>query len=245
MAKFAVILPAAGAGSRFGGKVKKPFALLEGRPIFVRSIELFISRGDVAQTLLAVSPDDYDVVREKYAANLMFMNVKVVKGGVERYESVRAALKEVDPAADYVCVHDAVRPCLLPAWIDSVFGAAVEHGAAILAAPLVGTIKRVGNGRIEVTVPRMGLYEAQTPQVFRTVLLRDAYDRLSADARPTDDAEVVEQAGGKVAIVETDRRNIKITSPGDMVMAETVLRDFARQVKRTPAMGTPFDEAQW
>lgn len=245
MAKFAVILPAAGAGSRFGGAVRKPFAQLEGRPIFVRCIELFLSRSDLVQTLLAVSPGDYDVVREKYAANLMFMGVKVVKGGAERHESVRLALEQVDAAADFVCVHDAVRPCVLPEWIDRVFAAAVEHGAAILAAPLVGTIKRVLQQRVEQTIPREGLFEAQTPQVFRVALLREAYARLPAGVHPTDDAEVVERIASPVAIVETDRRNIKITTPGDMVMAETVLRDFSRQVKRAPAMGSPFDEAQW
>lgn len=243
MSKVAVIIPAAGAGKRFGGKVKKPFAQLDNRPIFLRSIELFVNRPDVVNVLLAVSPDDLDVVKEKYAANLMFMGVKLVKGGAERFESVRAALAEVPEEAELVCVHDAVRPCVLPSWIDAVFAAAAEHGAAILAAPLTGTIKRVDNEIIVESPSREGLFEAQTPQVFRTALLRDAYTALPADAVPTDDAMVVEQAGHAVRVVATDRRNIKITGPGDLELAAATLKGMNTRPDRGPR--GPFEEAQW
>ena len=245
MAKVAVIIPAAGAGKRFGGHVKKPFANLDDRPIFIRSIELFINRDDVCQIILAVSPQDYDVVKEKFAANLMFMGIKLVKGGVERYESVRAALEAVDPEAELVCVHDAVRPCVLPSWIDAVFAEAQKSGAAILAAALTGTVKRVAqSGVIDETVAREGLYQAQTPQVFRKDVLVDAYARLRDGFQPTDDAQVVEQAGHPVAIVEADGRNLKITTPGDMVLAAGIIKNFARSVKRGGPRG-PFEEAQW
>ena len=245
MAKVAVIIPAAGAGKRFGGDVKKPFARLEERPVFIRSVELFINRGDVCQTILTVSPEDYDVVREKYAANIMIMGLKLVKGGHERCDSVRAALEHVDPAADLIAVHDAVRPCVLPAWIDAVFDEAGKSGAAILAAPLSGTIKRVsGANVIDATVPRAGLYEAQTPQVFRRQLLCDAYQAWPAGAHPTDDAEVVERTGHPVAVVKTDHRNLKITTPGDLTLAAAILRDIERQRKPAVADG-PFHEAQW
>jgi 2-C-methyl-D-erythritol 4-phosphate cytidylyltransferase len=245
MPKVAVIVPAAGAGKRFGGDVKKPFAQLDNRPLFIRAIELFVNRPDVCQVLLTVAPDDYDVVREKYAANLMFMNVRLVKGGNERFESVRAALREVDPAADLVCIHDAVRPCVLDSWIDTVFEAATKHGGAILAAPLTGTIKRMGqDGLVEATVSRERLYEAQTPQVFERQLITSAYQALAADARPTDDAQVLETAGGTVRIVPADRRNIKITAPGDMALASAVLKDFARQARSRGPLGA-FEEAQW
>jgi 2-C-methyl-D-erythritol 4-phosphate cytidylyltransferase len=244
MAKVAVIIPAAGAGKRFGGDVKKPFALLDNRPIFIRSIELFINRDDVCQTLLTVSPGDYDVVREKYAANIMIMGIKLVKGGDERFESVRQALAAVDPAADLVCVHDAVRPCVLEAWIDRVFEEAGKSGAAILAAPLTGTVKRVaGSGVVDATVSREGLYEAQTPQVFKREILQNAYADLPADFVPTDDAQVVERTGHGVTIVPTDHRNLKITTPGDMTLAAALLKDMGRKPKG-PSLGA-FDEAQW
>lgn len=244
MAKVAVVIPAAGAGERFGGKVKKPFAKIDDRPIFIRSIELFINRSDVVQVVLTVSPEDYDVVKEKYAANLMFMGIKLVKGGATRFESVRAALGHVDEAAELVCIHDAVRPCVLESWIDQVFKQASKTGAAILAAPLAGTVKRIKDGTIEKTVPREGLYEAQTPQVFRRDLIIKAYADVPADFTPTDDAQVVERTGQEVAIVSTDGRNLKITAPGDMSLAGAILKDISRQAKKMKPRG-PFEEAQW
>lgn len=244
MAKVAVVIPAAGAGERFGGTVKKPFAQIDNRPIFIRSIELFINRSDVIQVVLTVAPDDYDVVKEKYAANLMFMGIKLVKGGAERFDSVRNALGHVDESAELVCVHDAVRPCVLESWIDQVFKRAAETGAAILAAPLTGTLKRVKKDTVEKTVSRTGLYEAQTPQVFRRDLLVKAYADMPADYRPTDDAQVVERSGHAVAIVASDQRNLKITTPGDMSLAGAILKEFGRQKKKAPPRG-PFEEAQW
>lgn len=243
MPKVAVIIPAAGAGKRFGGDVKKPFAQLDNRPVFIRSVELFVNRPDVCQTILTVGPDDYDVVREKYAANLMFMNIKLVKGGAERFLSVRNALSHVDETADLVAIHDAVRPCVLDDWIDQVFEKAAQTGAAILAAPLTGTIKKVAKDRVEKTIPRDGLFEAQTPQVFARDLILKAYAHLPADAQPTDDAEVVERLGQAVAIVPTDRRNLKITAASDMALAGAILKDIARKPKGGPARA--FDEAQW
>ncbi|MFH1748420.1 MAG: 2-C-methyl-D-erythritol 4-phosphate cytidylyltransferase [Planctomycetota bacterium] len=245
MPRIAVIVTAAGAGKRFGGDVKKPFAQLDNRPIFIRSIELFLSRPDVCQTILTVAPEDYDVVKEKYAANLMFMGLKLVKGGAHRYESVRAALEQVDPEAELICVHDAVRPCVLESWIDAVFEEAGKSGAAILAAPLTGTIKRVADsGAIDSTVPREGLYEAQTPQVFRKDVLLKAYSDLPEGVVPTDDAAVVEQSGHAVTVVASDRRNIKITTPGDMVLAGVLVKQMSRKPKG-PAPRGPFEEAQW
>jgi 2-C-methyl-D-erythritol 4-phosphate cytidylyltransferase len=233
MAKVAVIVPAAGAGKRFGGDVRKPFALLDNRPIFIRSIELFINRDDVCQTILTVAPD-----------NIMIMGLKLVKGGAERFESVKLALEQVDAAADLVCIHDAVRPCVLEGWIDKVFEEAQKSGAAILAAPLTGTIKRVaGSGAVDATVPREGLYEAQTPQVFRKDVILKAYAAMPKDFVPTDDAQVVERTGHPVTIVTTDHRNIKITTPGDMTLAAVLVKDMARKAKG-PAMGA-FEEAQW
>jgi len=242
--KVAVIIPAAGAGKRFGGDVKKPFAQLDNRPVFIRAIELFLNRPDVCQTILTVAPEDYEVVKEKYAANIMIMGLKLVQGGRERFESVQRALAEVTDDAELVCVHDAVRPCVLESWIDKVFEEARKTGAAILAAPLTGTIKRVaGSGVIDATVPREGLYEAQTPQVFRKEVLRKAYAARPADFHPTDDAQLVERIGHPVAIVESDRRNLKITTPGDMTLAAALLKDMARK-PRGPALGA-FEEAQW
>lgn len=244
MARVAVIVTAAGAGKRFGGDVKKPFAQIDNRPVFLRSIELFINRPDVCQTMLTVAPDDYDVVKEKYAANLMFMGLKLVKGGKERFESVRAALEQVAEEAELVCIHDAVRPYVLENWIDGVFAEAEKSGAAILAAPLTGTLKRVSADRvIDETVSREGLYEAQTPQVFRKDVLQKAFAALPADASPTDDAEVVELNGHAVTVFPADHRNLKITTPGDMEIMGALLKGLSRKPRSGP-LGA-FEEAQW
>lgn len=244
MPKIAVIIPAAGAGKRFGGDVKKPFAQIDSRPVFIRTIELFINRPDVCQTILTVSPEDYDVVREKYAANIMFMGIKLVKGGAERVDSVRNAIDALDDAAELICVHDAVRPCVLDTWIDAVFAKAAETGAAILGAPIAGTVKRVAGHVIQETVPREGLWEAQTPQVFRRELLIRAYCNRPADFHPTDEAQLVEKLGQAVSVVAADRRNIKITTPGDMTLAASILKEFSRAAKPRGPLGA-FQEAQW
>src|SRR5579859_80611 len=108
MAKFAVILPAAGKSSRFRDKEKKPYANLDGRAVWLRCAELFITRSDVIQCLLVISKEDEELVRRRYGANLAFMNVQLVEGGSERFESVAKALEKVNPEAEFIAIHDAV-----------------------------------------------------------------------------------------------------------------------------------------
>ena len=168
MPAFAVILPAAGKSTRFGGKEKKPYVNLDGTAVWLRAANLFANRPDVVQTILVISPDDRELVLRRYSANLMFLNIKVVDGGVERFVSVANALSQVKAEADYVAVHDAVRPCTPAALIDAVFAAAVKHGAAVPGLAVADTLKRVDNQMLVTqTVPRVGLWQAQTPQVFR------------------------------------------------------------------------------
>lgn len=251
MARYAVIIAAAGAGQRFGQKAKpfgdpgkKPYAQLDGRPLFLRAIELFANREDVCQILLAVDPGDLDYVKEKYGANLSFMGVQVVAGGARRCQTVANALQAVKDEADYVAVHDAARVCTTADMIDAVFAEAVKSAAAILAAPLTGTIKQVsGAGVIEGTVPRAGLYEAQTPQVFAKAVLRDAYARLKPEDDFPDDAAVVEAAAHAVHVVSSDCSNLKITFPGDLALAAALIKGRPRPRPQGPR--SPFEEAQW
>ena len=244
MPKFSVIIAAAGKGERFGGREKKTFAKLDGRPVFLRSIEHFINRSDVCQTILAVAPEDVQTLKSDYGPNLGFMGVKLVEGGATRSKTVQAALEVVDDAAEYVAVHDAARPCVTADMIDAVFSEAVKAGAAIPAAPITGTIKRVNDaGFVEATTSREGLHEAQTPQAFRKTLLTEAYARLTEEqADVSDDAQVVELAGHTVAVVISDATNLKITSKGDLTLAKAILK--SRPVKKAPRLGA-FEEAQW
>lgn len=224
MSRFAVILPAAGKSTRFNlQKRKKAFVDLKGRAVWLRAAELFVNRDDVIQTLVVVSPDDLEWFKEKFAPNLAFMNVEIVTGGAERADSVRNALARVRPDAEFVAVHDAARPLLVAEWIDRVFRAAEKTGAAILATPVTSTLKRARpDGTIEETVSRTGLWAAQTPQVFRRELLLEAYARQGT-LQPTDEAQLLEQLGQSVALVDGSPLNIKITTNDDFRLAEVAL----------------------
>jgi len=245
MPKYCVIIPAAGKAERFGGAEKKTFAKIDGRPVFLRTLEHFISRPDVCQTILAVAPEDLAAMKTTYGANLGFMGVKLVEGGARRCDTVAAALKVVSEQAEFIAVHDVARPCVTSDMIDAVFAEAVKTGAAILAAPIVGTVKRVAASMvIEETPTRAGLYEAQTPQVFRKDLLLNAYGSLSEREGDeiTDDAQLVERSGHPVAVVVSDATNLKITTKADLTLANAILK--SRPVRAAPRLGA-FEEAQW
>ena len=229
MSKFAVILPAAGKSSRFATQQskKKVFVELKGRPVWVRTAELFVNREDVVQTIMVVAPDDIEWFKEKFRPNIAFMEIEFVAGGAERADSVMNALTRVRADVDYVAVHDAARPLIVKDWITRVFRAAEQHGAALLATPVTSTLKRVGNNeQIVETVPRSNLWAAQTPQVFRRQLLLDAYARRG-NLHPTDEAQLVEHLGHPVHVVEGSPLNIKITTQDDFRMAEFLLDALA------------------
>ena len=235
MASFAVILPAAGKSSRFSDPYfKKPFAPLEGRSVWLHAAEKFVNRPDVRQTILVISPEDRQEFLEKSGGNAALLGIEVVDGGAERYDSVAAALARIKPDIDFVAIHDAARPCIAEPWIDRVFAAAEKTGAALLAAPIAGTIKRVANDQIEATVPRAGLWEAQTPQVFGRQLLLDAYARRGSEP-VTDDAQLVERLGHKVAVVACSAMNLKITTKDDLRLAAAILNVLPKPKLLGPA----------
>ncbi len=240
--RVSVIIPAAGASKRFGRKTKKIFERIKGQPVFIRAIELFVNRTDVCEVHLVVAEEDKEEMRTRYAANIGFMGVKLVVGGAARTDSVRNALAKVSDKAEYVCVHDAARPCVSQLWIDDVFAAAEKFGSAILAYPLHGTLKKVApDNKIDRTVSREDLWEAQTPQVFRKDILVRAY--ANATDHADDDAALVEALGEPVVVVAGDPRNVKITRRSDLALAEAVV-DSLPKPKLAKHAG-PFEEAQW
>jgi len=235
VAKVSVILPAAGQSRRFGDKhTKKQFALLDGRPVWIHAAERFINREDVIQTLLIIAADDREYFQQKFASSAALLGIEVVIGGKERCDSVQNALTRVKEEAELICVHDAVRPCVAEQWIDRVFEKAAQTGAAILAIPITGTLKRVSADRlVEETVSRTQLWEAQTPQVFRRELLLKAYARRG-DFLATDDAQLVERMGHPVHVVEGSVINVKIATKEDLRLAEQALKIMPKPPIRGP-----------
>jgi 2-C-methyl-D-erythritol 4-phosphate cytidylyltransferase len=246
MKKVSAIICAAGASARFGGDRKKPFVEISGRAAFLRSIEYFADRDDVKQIILAISKEDRELVEVKWGPMLSFHGVKICFGGAERFETVAKALEKVNADAELIAVHDSVRCCLTKEWLDAVFAKAAETGAAMLACPVVATLKRVQDGKIVETVDRAGLYEAQTPQVFDAKLLRKAYANLPSMAQKnkiTDDAQLIEAMGHTVHIVETDHSNLKITRRNDVPIAEAIIASRPKPKAEGPS--GPYIEAQW
>lgn len=246
MAKFAVILPAAGRSSRFKDKEKKPFTNLDGRAIWLRSAEFFVTRADVVQCLIVVDKDDQEMFRRRYGANLAFLNVQIADGGSERFESIANALSLLRDDVDHVAVHDAVRPCLTEALVDAVFAKAVQTGAALLALPVTETVKQATDQKtVQATLPRKGMWLAQTPQAFRRDRLVEAYanrGKLGKDI--TDDAQLVEASGHAVHLVEGASTNIKITTRNDLTLAEAILKAMPKPKPAGPAH--PFaEEEMW
>ena len=241
----AAIICAAGPGSRFGGKRKKQYTDVAGRAVFVRSVELFADRDDVKQILLGIAEEDEEIVSVKWGAKLQFFGVKTFFGGGERFDTINEALKLLKDDIDLVAVHDACRCCVTGQLIGDVIAAAARTGAAIPASPVTATIKDVKNETIVRTVDRTGLYEAQTPQVFETSLLKKAYENpgnLDAD-KVSDDSFLIESLGHKVSIVEADSSNIKITLQSDLAIAEAIIKSRPKPKPEGPI--GPYIEAQW
>lgn len=245
MPNVAAIICAAGPGKRFGGKRHKQFVDVGGRAVFLRSIELFSNREDVKQILLAIPQEDEEIVRIRYGANLTLFNVKLLIGGETRFETVNKAIALLKDDIELVAIHDAARCCVTAKWVDDAIKTAAKTGAAILACPVTATLKEVKDKIIVKNVDRSGLYEAQTPQVFETKLLkqsREKIDKSQAD-KITDDSQLVEALGHPVSIVESDSSNIKITYPADAAIAEAILK--TRPEPKKEGYVGPFYEAQW
>ena len=213
------LIAAGGRGARFGAAQPKQFLSLAGRSILERSVDAFRNCDVITDVVVAVPPD----VAENPPASLRagVKPIEIVAGGARRQDSVANAFARVVDRADIVVIHDAARPFVTDDIIRRTVAAAVESGAAIAAIAAHDTVKRANANRlVTATLPREEIFLAQTPQAFRTAVLKDAL-ALASDA--TDEAMLAEQAGHPVQIVEGDPRNLKITTPADLVVAERLL----------------------
>lgn len=229
MQNLSVILAAAGRSTRFGGgQTKKVFADLSGKPVWLRSAEAFYALDFVSQIVMVVSEDDYDFFLQRFAPEIDRLKLEVVVGGAERYLSVKNGIAKIVSDTKWVAIHDAARPMIQPSQISEVFDAAKKNGAAILAAPMTATIKKVmpDSQLVLGTVDRTNLFSAQTPQIFQRQQLLDIYEKLQQDEQqniPTDECLLMESFGVPVAVVSGDDQNLKITQQNDMVLAKAIL----------------------
>ena len=213
------IIAAGGRGARFAAEHPKQLTALAGRTILQRSVDAFVNSEVITDLVialpseLAADPPSYLRARGK--------PIVIVEGGGRRQDSVRHAFARVEHHADIVVIHDAARPLVSEAVIRRTVDGAAATGAAIAALRASDTVKRGdASGRIVGTLPRDEIYLAQTPQAFRVAVLRDA---LSVEGDATDEAALAERAGHRVQLVEGDPKNLKITTPGDLAIAERLL----------------------
>lgn len=226
------MLPAAGSGQRFGAQGNKLFATLAGRPLWSHAVERLAGCAEVSRIVMAISPVDHERFTGRDAGLVEKYGVELVLGGAERTDSVRAALQRVtgDASIQWVAVHDAARPLVSPQDLRAVFEAASISGAAILATPVSGTVKRdLGDQQRCETVDRRDLWIALTPQVFRVGLLNQAYQKHNGRSA-TDDAQLVERLGHDVTLVRGSADNLKITFPEDLLVAEAMLARHSNHV---------------
>lgn len=243
--KVIVIIPAAGLGTRMArvpGKAakgknpapSKQFTELGGTPILLHTIRKFAAVDSVSEIWIALRENELQGVRDRLRSegkDLLNKKVELVVGGEHRQQSVQNALQAISASPDdIVLVHDAVRPLVTPEIIQEVIEAAKKYGAAIAGLPAVDTVKQVERTSegavIKSTIPRAGIVMAQTPQGFRYSMIKKVFDEAAADGfLATDEASLAERAGHEVAVVMGSPRNIKITTPADMELAEFYLKN--------------------
>ncbi len=222
--RVAALIVAAGQGKRFGGAVSKQFLEVCGRPLLWYSLAAFERCAAVDEILVILSSDSIAERTAEIAGWGFDKFSAAVAGGAERHDSVFAGLEALSPEVGYVAIHDGVRPMISPEIIGASIDAALTCGAAIVGVPPKDTIKRTAGGLIEETLDRSRLLLVQTPQVFRVDLIRAAYERAyELGVFSTDDAALVEAIGQPVCVVTGDYRNIKVTSPEDLLFVNALL----------------------
>jgi 2-C-methyl-D-erythritol 4-phosphate cytidylyltransferase len=224
------IIAAAGRGSRMGAAQAKQFVELAGVPIIIHTLRPFDECPAIDQLVVVLPAQDTARFLDLAGVHKLQRKLsRVVSGGETRAQSVWKGLQAVGLAtAGIVAVHDGVRPCVTVDEISRTVRAAEDVGAAVLVAPVVDTIKEIDGERVVGTLPRSSLRRALTPQCFRYALLRRAYEEAgNLDVEVTDDSSLVERLGAHVATVEGHSRNIKITRPEDIALAETLLKQMS------------------
>jgi len=231
MSQITAILPAAGLGTRMGHEAPKQFLELDGVPIVILSLRRVASCPLITHIIVATRAEEIERLDVRIRQEKFTQPVRVVKGGDSRQASVAQALRQIPPNTELVVVHDAVRPFVTVEQIARVIEEARRCKAAILGVPAMDTVKEVKRASlpedvalITATVPRERVVLAQTPQVFETRLIKEAFAGAEEDGvNASDEAGLIERIGHEVRVVQGSERNIKITKPADMELARFYL----------------------
>lgn len=224
MSGIAVIVPAAGTGSRFGGELPKQFQSLAGKPILLHVIERFLLDENVERVIVPVAEQLLPAVRQSASDRVTF-----VAGGASRQQSVMRGLEHVGDV-EIVAVHDSVRPFFTPETFHSVVAKAREFGASLPVLPVNDTIHIVDDDDVKQTLDRSILAAAQTPQCFRISILQEVLQRASEEGvEGTDEAGLAARYGHTVKIVAGDPMNFKITRPEDLAVAEALILRWSQE----------------
>ncbi|HEX5773480.1 MAG TPA: 2-C-methyl-D-erythritol 4-phosphate cytidylyltransferase [Geomobilimonas sp.] len=231
--KVIALIPAAGMGKRMGAPINKQYLLLNEKPIVAHTIGVF-EAFPVVDDIYVISPEaEIPYCREQVVERYGFRKVRaIVAGGAERQYSVLNGLRAMDGTPDdaVILIHDGVRPFVPVPVLEKAIRVAAEHDGALVAVPAKDTVKVVVDGIIRETPPREQLWLAQTPQAFRYGVIRAAHEIAAAEGYlGTDDAALVERLGKDVHVVMGDYRNIKITTPEDLVLAEAFIKSVKRE----------------
>ncbi|MBE0415794.1 MAG: 2-C-methyl-D-erythritol 4-phosphate cytidylyltransferase [Dehalococcoidia bacterium] len=225
MKSVGAIVVAAGTSRRMGG-VDKVFANLAGKPLLAHTVDVLQRCSSIDQVVIVLSEDKLEEGRRLVKEYRWSKVTQVCPGGARRQDSVREGLERLS-GCQWVVIHDGARPCLSVNLIEEGLKEARHSGAAIAAIPVTDTIKVVSPDTfIEETLPRQGLWAAQTPQVFRFDIINEAYRKAQGEA--TDDATLVEQLGYTVKVYPGSDTNIKVTTPEDLLLAEAILKSKER-----------------
>jgi 2-C-methyl-D-erythritol 4-phosphate cytidylyltransferase len=224
--KVGAVIVAAGESQRMGG-VDKVLAMLAGRPVLARIMDVFQGCASIRQIVVVLSQQNLERGQQMVAEQEWSKVTDVCPGGQRRQDSVLAGLKRLEHC-DWVVIHDGARPLVTEDLIEQGLAAATETGAAVAAVPVTDTIKVAGdNGFVQGTPPRQDLWAVQTPQVFRFDIIDEAYRQAKYEV--TDDAALVEQSGYRVKLYMGAYDNLKLTTPDDLALAEILWQKRARQ----------------
>jgi 2-C-methyl-D-erythritol 4-phosphate cytidylyltransferase len=225
--KTIAIVPAAGTGERMGIDRKKPYLLLNQRPLLYYTLTALASIPSIAQIIVAVAPGDERFCQQQVLEKFHFnKSIQLIPGGSSRQESVRRLLERVPDDAQLVLIHDGARPLITPELLEQAIAETRVWKATVLAVPVKDTIKSANDTlQIEKTISREQLWAIQTPQTFEQPIIQEAHQRASQEGFiGTDDAALVEWMGVRVKIVMGSYDNIKITTPEDLIVAEALLK---------------------